>query len=92
MTATRALIDQGIYDFGVVLDPVVWGTLLRQIDATRDFSEGLFLTEAEVDRNPEYTGVNPVPGRNLLESLDTNFVDSAPAVVEAALDIAGRRL
>lgn len=82
MTATSAFIDQGIYDFGVVLDPVVCGTLLRQIEATRDFSEGLFLTEAEFDRNPEYTGVNPVPGRNLLETLDTAFVDSAPAVVE----------
>ena len=52
---------------GVVLDALPG---LARIRATRDFGASLFLTEEAFDADPQYTGVNPRPGRNLLEGLE----------------------
>ncbi|WP_374764549.1 phytanoyl-CoA dioxygenase family protein [Yunchengibacter salinarum] len=70
--------------FGDVLDKAACAALLDQLRAGRPDGEGLFLDEAEFDANPEYRGVNPRPGRNLLErhgdGLD--FVENNPALVD----------
>jgi len=48
--------------------------LLNNVLKTRDFTN-LFLSEKEFKKNEEYhQGVNPRPGRNLLEKLDTSFI------------------
>ncbi|MFI4965118.1 MAG: hypothetical protein ACHP9T_07095, partial [Caulobacterales bacterium] len=65
--------------------------LLARIRATRDFGAGLFLTEAEFDADPQHTGVNPRPGRNLLERFDDGlgFVEQAPQLVEGITALLG---
>ena len=54
--------EQAVEDFAA--------DLLADIRADRHFDHRLFLSEAEFDADPQYTGVNPRPGRNLLERFE----------------------
>ena len=97
--ARTALVDTVIADFirdgaHLFADPVdqaACADLLARIRATREFGSNLFLSEAEFDADPQYTGVNPRPGRNLLESLEARlgFVEKAPQLVEAMTALLG---
>jgi hypothetical protein len=60
------------------VDPAAAATLLARIRATRAFDQGLFLSQTAFDADPQYTGVNPRPGRNLLDALaaDAAFVEA----------------
>jgi hypothetical protein len=44
--------------------------LLAALRQTRAFNASLFLSEAEFDADPQYVGVNPREGRNLLDTFD----------------------
>lgn len=57
----------GVHHFGAVADPKAAADLLDAIHADRRFDSSLFLSQAEFDANPQHKGVNPRPGRNLLE-------------------------
>ncbi len=65
--------------------------LLAAIRQTRNFDSSLFLTEAEFDADPLYVGVNPRPGRNLLDAFDDylGFVEHDPGVVEGLTAVLG---
>ncbi|WP_254063092.1 phytanoyl-CoA dioxygenase family protein [Caulobacter sp. S45] len=65
--------------------------LLTQIRRTRQFDHSLFLSEAAFDADPQYTGVNPRPGRNLLDRLQARlgFVEDAPQIVSALSALLG---
>ncbi len=54
--------------------------LLRSLRETRGFGPGLFLSEVEFSKHPERRGVNPRPGRNILEARDLGFIESNPSV------------
>lgn len=84
-------IRQGAHLFEPVVDPAAAAELLAEIRATRAFDESLFLSEAEFDADPQYTGVNPKPGRNLLERFEDRlgFVERAPHIVEAMTALLG---
>jgi hypothetical protein len=84
-------IAVGVHIFPEPLDPAAAASLLAAIRATRRFDESLFLSEAEFDANPQYVGVNPRPGRNLLEALGARlaFVEQAKAVREGLTAILG---
>ncbi len=84
-------IRDGAHLFPEPLDPQAAGDLLTKVRATRAFDETLFLSEAEFDADPQYTGVNPRPGRNLLEQLEAGlgFVEQAPQVVAAMTNLLG---
>lgn len=90
-----ARLDQfaasGLVELGAVLDTGACARLLARIRATRSFSSSLFLSEAEFLADPQHVGVNPRPGRNLLESFneDLGFIESNPAVVEALHEAIG---
>jgi len=73
----------GFVSLGRVADPAACGKLLADIERTREFSPALFLSEADYRANPQHKGVNPVPGRNLIERFDTSFIEQAPAFVAA---------
>ena len=60
----------GVHHFGAVADPGAAADLLKAIHADRSFDGSLFLSEAEFDANPQHKGVNPRPGRNLLERFE----------------------
>ena len=84
-------IADGAHRFDERLDARACADLLAAIRATRAFDGRLFLSEAQFDADPQYTGVNPRPGRNLLESLDRllGFVEQAPPIVDALSGLLG---
>jgi hypothetical protein len=90
-TVVSDFIRQGAHIFDDRLDVRACDDLLTEIRATRRFDESLFLSEAEFDADPQHTGVNPKPGRNLLERLEPrlSFVERSPQIVEALWSLLG---
>jgi len=84
-------IRDGAHIFQDRVDPAAASALLTDIRSLRRFDETLFLSEAEFDADPQYTGVNPMPGRNLLERFEDRlgFVEQAPHIVEAMTALLG---
>jgi hypothetical protein len=84
-------IESGVHLFDAVVDSTAADALLSAIRATRRFDESLFLSEAEFDADPQHTGVNPRPGRNLLERFEDRlgFVEQAPHIVEGLTALLG---
>ena len=84
-------IAHGRHVFGRPLDPLAAIGLLAAIRAQRRFDSGLFLSEEEFDADPQYTGVNPRPGRNLLDRFEDRlgFVENDPTVVAALTGLLG---
>jgi hypothetical protein len=89
--AVTDFIERGYHEFGAVLDAGKASDLLARIKARRPFDERLFLSEAEFDRDPKYVGVNPRPGRNLLDAFagDLDFVERHPAIEAGMLALLG---
>jgi hypothetical protein len=92
-TVLQDFITDGRHAFPTPLDPTAASALLDQIKADRAFDAGLFLSEAEFDADPQYTGVNPKPGRNLLDRFEDQlgFVERAPQIVQAMTTLLGDR-
>ena len=84
-------IEAGRHIFPEPLDATAAGELLQAIRATRPFDGRLFQTEAEFDADPRYVGVNPRPGRNLLERFEDRlgFVERDPRVTRAIGELLG---
>src|SRR5215217_9034987 len=87
--ATADLIRSGFHVFGNGVDQAGAKHLLSAVKAARTFDAGLFLTEAEFDADPQYTGVNPRPGRNLLENFDPllDFVEQDAGIVRGLTEL-----
>jgi len=90
-SATDDFVERGYHLFDAPVDAAAAGRLLAKIRATRAFDGGLFLSEAAFDADPQYTGVNPRPGRNLLEGLedDLAFVERDLAIVAGLTELLG---
>lgn len=90
-SVTQALISDGAYRFDRPLDPAAATALLNKIRAVRRFDESLFLEEKAFDLDPQYRGVNPRPGRNLLERFDEDlaFVEQDRGMVRALTEVLG---
>lgn len=88
--AVTNFIDRGYHVFDGV-DATAAAALLADIRATRAFDGSLFLTETEFDADPQYVGVNPRPGRNLLDAFEDQlgFVERDGGVVEALTAMLG---
>jgi len=82
---------QGYHRFPSRVDPKAASALLSKIRQLRKCDEDLFLSEEAFDADPQYVGVNPRPGCNLLErfSEDLDFVEKDPAIVEAVSALLG---
>ena len=63
-------VEFGRHLFDQPVDPTAATDLLTAIHADRRFDGSLFLDEAVFRANPQYTGVNPKPGRNLLDRFE----------------------
>ena len=83
--------DLGYHRFAEPADPAAAGRLLARLRADRRYDETLFQAEAEFDADPQYRGVNPRPGRNLLERFDDQlgFVERDPAIVAGLTALLG---
>jgi hypothetical protein len=89
--ATQDFIETGYHVFEPGVDARAAAKLLARIRATRTFDGGLFLSEAQFDADPRYTGVNPMPGRNLLEGLEDGlgFVERDAGIVAGLTEVLG---
>ena len=76
-------INTGAHLFPEALDGEAAADLLAKIRSLRHFDGDLFLSESAFDADPLYVGVNPRPGRNLLERFeaDLGFVEQNPRIV-----------
>jgi hypothetical protein len=90
---TRDFVETGYHLFETPVDPSAASRLLAKIRATRAFDRRLFLTRAAFDANPQYVGVNPEPGRNLLERFEADlaFVEQDPGIVAGLTELLGER-
>jgi hypothetical protein len=81
----------GYHLFERPVDPEAAGRLLARLRDDRRYDQSLFQGEAEFDADPQYRGVNPRPGRNLLERFegDLGFVEQAPHIVTALTALLG---
>ena len=96
---SRLLVEQVVQDFvehgrhlfAEPLNPNAAAELLADIRTARRFDASLFLSEQAFDANPQHTGVNPCPGRNLLDRFEDRlgFVEDAPAVTAALTALLG---
>lgn len=87
----HSFLAHGVVEFGEVLDPVACERLLAQVRANRRFGPELFLDEASFDADPRYKGVNPEPGRNLLEALGSasDFVEEHETISGVVAELLG---
>ena len=83
--------EHGHHLFPTPVDPAAATELLAAIHADRAFDAGLFQDEADFLANPQHIGVNPRPGRNLLEKFEhqLGFIERAPMIVSALVDLLG---
>ena len=83
--------DHGRHLFAEAVNPSAASELLADIRATRRFGSSLFLSQEAFDANPQHTGVNPRPGRNLLDRFEDRlgFVEEAPDIVHALTTLLG---
>jgi hypothetical protein len=81
----------GYYLFDRPVDPVAAASLLTLLRAERRYDQSLFQGEAEFDADPQFRGVNPRPGRNLLERFagELGFVERDPHIVSALTALLG---
>jgi len=85
------VLQRGAHIFDEPVDAAAAADLLADLRAERRYDESLFLTEAAFDADPHYRGVNPRPGRNLLEKYaeKLGFVEQAPQIVSALTALFG---
>ena len=99
INSSRLLAEQAVADlagygrhlFETAVDPRSAIELLNAIRATRRFDASLFLSEDDFDADPQHVGVNPRPGRNLLDRLEEKlgFVEAAPQITGALSALLG---
>jgi hypothetical protein len=82
---------RGFHRFDTPVDPLAAAALLADLRAERRYDDSLFLSEADFDADPQYRGVNPRPGRNLLERFEDRlgFVEQAPQIVDGLTRLLG---
>ena len=90
-TVVDDFIRDGAHLFDEPVDEGACADLLAAIRATREFGSSLFLSEEAFDADPQYTGVNPRPGRNLLERFEAQlgFVEQDPPLVAGVTALLG---
>lgn len=84
-------VERGYLNLGSVVDPAVCSNLLHKLKNSQKISAEIFLTEAEFNRNPVYKGVNPIPGRNLLEHFqeDLDKIEDSEVIVSVLNRVLG---
>ena len=84
-------IEKGVHRFEQTLDAGTCGDLLADLKADRAWGSDLFLEEEAFLADPQYRGVNPRAGRNLLERFvdRLSFIEQAPQIVAGLTDVLG---
>ena len=89
--AVDAFIADGFYTFGEVLPRYACEALMHAVEASREFGPDIFLSQEAFEADPQFKGVNPQPGRNLLQSLAplSDFILADPAIRGPVADVLG---
>ena len=84
-------LENGFYEFPRGLDAGAARALSRALRAQRKFDGTLFMEEGAYRANPVHLGVNPKPGRNILEQFagELDFVERDPVLVETLTAVLG---
>ena len=87
----RDFHDFGRHLFDQPVDPAAATDLLEAVHRDRRFDSDLFLDEAAFLADPQYIGMNPRPGRNLLERFEDKlgFIERSPMIVSALTALLG---
>ncbi|AFY35677.1 phytanoyl-CoA dioxygenase family protein [Calothrix sp. PCC 7507] len=83
------LVEQGYLSLNQVINQEKCKQVLEYIKKTRNFGLDLFLDEADFRDNPQYKGVNPIPGRNLLEEIDLSFIEQSTILYPLLTELLG---
>ena len=83
-------LKDGFQFAGHVFSPEETRQLLAEAMATRDFKD-IFFDEADFRANPQYFGVHPRVGRNLLAKLNSDFIFSNERFVGEMTKVLGKR-
>lgn len=88
---TDTLVETGAYLCDHRLDAAAAADLLDKIRSQRSFDHRLFQDEATFDADPQFRGVNPRPGRNLLDRFEPElgFVEQDPGLVAVLSEVLG---
>lgn len=88
---TGDLTTRGFHVFSPGVDPAAATALLEAVHATRAFGPDLFIDEADFLADPQFRGVNPRPGRNLVDGIEASldFVERDPAIVAGLTELLG---
>lgn len=81
--------ENGFVDMGRAVDVKECERTLAKIRSTRPWGLSLFLEETKFRENPVMKGVNPTKGRNILEKVDTSFVEDNYSIKEYLRAILG---
>ncbi|HEY2658178.1 MAG TPA: hypothetical protein VGI79_00540 [Caulobacteraceae bacterium] len=87
----RDFVEFGRHFLDEPLDAGEAGGLLAAIHQNRRFDGSLFMDEADFLADPQYTGVNPRLGRNLLDRFEDRlgFVEQAEPITSALTTLLG---
>lgn len=90
-SVTDAFIQNGFAGLGTVIPTAECDALMTRLRASRNFGPDIFLSQAEFEANPQYKGVNPMDGRNLLQAFkpQSDFILQAPALKAALSGLLG---
>ena len=82
---------EGYVNLGSIVDSGMCANLLSEIRSAQKFSSEVFLDEKSFLKNPEFTGVNPIPGRNILEQYEelASSIESTAVVESLLTDLLG---
>ena len=83
--------EKGYHCCSRPLSPAAAAQLHASVQSVRRFDETLFLTEEAFLADPVYRGVNPRPGRNLLDRFEDQlgFVEQDPQIMSALSRLLG---
>ncbi len=90
-----SVIDDFIADGFTSLDQALpraaCDALMQAVVASRDFGPGIFLSQEDFEADPQFKGVNPMPGRNLLHTLAplSDFILADAAISGPVAEILG---
>jgi len=79
-----SFLETGIHHFNKGVDKDKSKNLLDKINKFRPLGLNIFLDEVTFKNNPQFKGVNPIPGRNLVENFseDILYIDNNSDVIE----------
>jgi len=85
-----SFVESGFCEVGPIYGAAECSALMKEIRLRRNFDD-LFLDESEYRANPRHVGVNPRPGRNLLDKLENAFIFDNPIFQERMTKALGDR-